>query len=237
MQDPYAFAQTNVQLYQQLARAGYSVEERVRARQAYELATLLFAGRMQPSGKDFLAHVVGTASVLAELAQPGELVAAGLIHNAYSNGDFGVIPPEARRERVRHAVGDRAEEFVHRFAVCDWSPRRIQSLDRDDIEEMGEVDRGVILIRLADLLEKHVTDPAYFVRDEHLRRLERSGTALVRLAGCLGLPTLARDLEREFEVYREGNRVIEPRIQPSEGNSFVVIPRSYRAMQVKRRIS
>ena len=59
------YAQTNIQLFNQLRRDGYSKTDLDLVRDAYELAMVLFSGRFQPSGKSFIAHVVGTASILA----------------------------------------------------------------------------------------------------------------------------------------------------------------------------
>ncbi len=59
-----SYDQTNIQLFNQLRHAGYSQMELKLVRDAYELAMDLFTGRFQPSGKSFMAHVVGTASIL-----------------------------------------------------------------------------------------------------------------------------------------------------------------------------
>src|SRR5207247_3257336 len=93
----YPYAQTNLQLYNQLGGAGFSVADLGLVRVAYELATVLFAGRFQPSGKSFIAHVVGTASILASLRLPARVVAAGRLHHVFVNGVFGA----GRRRRCR----------------------------------------------------------------------------------------------------------------------------------------
>ena len=85
----HAYAQTNVQLFNQLQSEGYSKKDRERVREAYEFAMRLFTSLFLPSGKTFIDHLVGTASILASLHMPVEIVAAGLIHAAYLHGDFG----------------------------------------------------------------------------------------------------------------------------------------------------
>ena len=82
-------AQTNLQLYNQLVARGWSDPELASARRAYELATDLFAGQLRPSGKTFVAHLVGVASALVTSGARAELVVAGLVHAAYTHGDFG----------------------------------------------------------------------------------------------------------------------------------------------------
>src|SRR6266849_8827294 len=110
----HAYAQTNIQLFNQLCRDGYSNTDLSLVRDAYELAMLLFTGRFQPSGKSFMAHVVGTASILASLRLPATAVAAGLLHNVYVNGDFGNGRSGismAQRDKVRRILGAEVEEY------------------------------------------------------------------------------------------------------------------------------
>ena len=92
----HPYAQTNVQLFNQLRSQGYSQNDRERVREAYEFAMRLFTGLFLPSGKTFIDHLVGTASILTSLRMPVEVVVAGLIHAAYlrrfwsqQNGDVG----------------------------------------------------------------------------------------------------------------------------------------------------
>ncbi|MEJ2615278.1 MAG: hypothetical protein P8Z35_09975, partial [Ignavibacteriaceae bacterium] len=75
----HSYAQTAVCLYNQLREDNYSNREIELVEKTYKLSRLLFSGRFQPSGKDFLSHCVGTASILASVHLPAELVAAGLI--------------------------------------------------------------------------------------------------------------------------------------------------------------
>ena len=56
-------AQTNLQLQRQLELAGWSLHDRERVGNTYTLAAQLFSGRYRTSGKTFLAHLCGTASI------------------------------------------------------------------------------------------------------------------------------------------------------------------------------
>src|SRR5262249_47294175 len=82
------FAQTIIQLHNQLVRDGYTVDDLRQVRRAYDLAATLFGGMLRASGKTFLAHCVGTASTLARFGAPGVVVVAGLLHAAYTHGRF-----------------------------------------------------------------------------------------------------------------------------------------------------
>src|SRR5262245_11904038 len=76
----YDIAQTNLQLYNQLLARGWTTNDLHHARAAYELAADLFSGQYRCSGKPFVAHLVGTASVAAAVGLPSELVLAALLH-------------------------------------------------------------------------------------------------------------------------------------------------------------
>ena len=65
-----AYAQTNIQLYNQLAELGYTAEDVRRVHRGYGLAMQLFTGSYRGSGRPFLSHLVGTASVLASVRAP-----------------------------------------------------------------------------------------------------------------------------------------------------------------------
>src|ERR1700676_5647271 len=83
------YAQTNIQLFNQLHRKGYSESDLARVSAAYAFAARVFTGCFRPSGKVFLAHLVGTGSILAELHRPIATIAAGLLHSVYTHGEFG----------------------------------------------------------------------------------------------------------------------------------------------------
>lgn len=106
-------AQTNLQLYAQLEP---SQTPAVAA--AYGLAAQLFTGQFRASGKPFLAHLVGTASLLAGQGRPLEEITTGLLHAAYDNGDFGATVKN-RREEVRAVIGELAEAYLDAYANWD----------------------------------------------------------------------------------------------------------------------
>ena len=83
------YAQTNLQLYAQMLRAAYPETDVDRVRAAYEFALPLFAGAYRGSGKPFIAHLVGTASILVSIRARMPVVVAGLLHAVYASGEFG----------------------------------------------------------------------------------------------------------------------------------------------------
>ena len=114
------YAQTLVQLVARMRQHQYADGEVTRVAAAHELATNLFSGWYRPSGDPLLAHLVGVASVLVELRRPIDAIVASLLHAAYPNGDFGVVPggstPRNRASNPRRVPSDSAKKTASRAA-------------------------------------------------------------------------------------------------------------------------
>ena len=228
-------AQTNLQLYNQLRAQGYSDEDLLVVHRAYEFLTTIYPGYYQADGKPFVAHTVGVASILAHLKLPTEFIAAGLLHNIYGNGDFGDgrrdVATERRRRIVRKAVGDRIEILIERFPGC-----RIGSKITPDIlsriDQLDEIDKKLIVIDLADYLEKYIDLGVCYWGDSQVisDAVNKRGQNLVTMASGLGYPQLARMLNETFT--QAGRAQIPDSLRASSGwkEMDLVIPRSCRRL-------
>src|SRR5262245_40769850 len=128
------YAQTNVQLFDQLQREGYPNPELTFINTAYDLACQLCTGLYRPCGKTFIDHLVGTASILASLHASAELVAAALLHAVYEHGDFGKEPKGIsveKRAQVKQIVGEQVEEYVARYTALRWSAITIATIQEN----------------------------------------------------------------------------------------------------------
>jgi gluconolactonase len=226
----HAYAQTNIQLFNQLRSDGYSKADLDLVRNAYELAMVLFSGRFQPSGKSFIAHVVGTASILASLGLPAPVVAAGLLHNLYEKGDFsdgrtGVS--KARRRKIRNVLGSDVETYVAKFPALYWEPKTIW-IARHAPDKLDPAKRAVLLILFADHLE-HLLDLDLLYYEERAKRflIERSEAA-VEIAAALGAPRLARELSEAIRKTESSEPPAWSSKHRARSNAFVVVPRSCR---------
>jgi hypothetical protein len=118
------YSQTNVQLYEQLVAAGFQLEELQTVKKAYGLAQKLFSAKFRGSGRPFLAHLVGTASILVRYGASLDVIVAGLLHSAYDFGDFGSGMggiTAAKRRLLVSEVGSRSEALIqedYSVAVC-----------------------------------------------------------------------------------------------------------------------
>lgn len=228
-------AQTNIQLYNQLRQQGFSREELVLVHRAYELVATLYPGYYQGDGKPFVAHGVGLASIVAQLAQPAEIVAMALLHGVYGNADFGdgrdsgVTP--MRRALVREAIGTEIEELVYRFTELRLHPDTIEQ-DRRAIAQLDETDRRLQLVAIADHLEKYVDfGVLYFGDDEDIVSWTRLiGPELIEIALELGEPRLAGMLYAAFTEANVEAAKIPSELRASDGRRHLklIVPRSCR---------
>ncbi len=215
-------AQTHLQLLARARELGWGEGEVARLQGAHQCAMALFAGRFRASGVPFQHHLVRTAAIALELGAPPRVVAAALLHSAYTHGDFGGLrraPTRTRREQVRRAVGADCERLVHAYAL------------REECEE-------VRLMLLCDRLEDALDDGLWHargLRSEAARRFLEEGEAAARRAG-------RADLAAAFADLRPGGRPLPPRAAPDPdflrglgardfagaGTSFQLVPRSAR---------
>jgi len=218
----FPYAQTNLQLYRQLAAEGYAATETETVAGAYELGLRLFPGTYRGSGKPFLAHLVGTASVLASLRVRTPVVATGLLHAVYTHGEFGSGwrgMSDRKRTEVRRAVGEEIEDLIARYTRLRWLHRTIPEV-RARLDSMTPVERDVLLVRLANELEDHL-DLSILYHANADRRRESMLAQLpiaVELAERLGFPALAKCL---IEVSADiAGAEIAPGLQRREEESF-----------------
>jgi len=225
-----SYAQTNIQLFNQLRRDGYSKPDRDFIRDAYELAMALFTGRFQPSGKPFIAHVVGTASILASLHLPIAVVAAGLLHNVYNAGDFGGGRngiSKARRRKIRNALGPEVETYISKFPALYWEPKTTQ-IARHDPDKLDATDRAVLLILFAEHLE-HLLDLDILYYDDRAGRFFiEHGKMAGEIAQALGVPRLAVELREAIRETESSEALAWSPEHRVRKDSFVVVPRSCR---------
>jgi (p)ppGpp synthase/HD superfamily hydrolase len=226
----HAYAQTNIQLYRQLAERGYVEADIDTVARAYEMSLRLLSGTFRGSGKPFLSHLVGTASILGSLRTRAPVVAAGLLHASYSHGEFGngwrgMFP--ARRMEIRRAIGEGIENLVAQYTELPWHAGTIGEI-RGRIESLTAAERDVLLIRLANELEDHLDLGILYLGDAERRRehMRTHLTSCVDMAERLGFPELAAALTAAFADLEKAEVPVS--LRRSEDASFLVPPASHR---------
>lgn len=209
-------AQTCLDLYLQLHERGYDEPQLLRIRDAYALAQSLFSDRFRASGKPFVAHLVGTASILAMVGAAPDIVIAGLLHAAYESGDFvdGTgSATEAHRKVLREHVGADVERIVVAYQQLRWKPEIVEPLLRDWSAVPGAA-RDVLLIKIANELEDHVSLGMRFCNESRAAIFVPRETCLT-LAGLLGQPLLRQALEtsyRQTDAAHWAEALADPRV-------------------------
>ena len=230
------YAQTNIQLFNQLQRDGYRDAQLRLIADAYFLAAHLFTARVEVSGKCYIAHVTGTASILSAIAAPAELVAAGLVHNVYRNGDFGDYRKKitkAKRRRIRNTLGEKAEQYAYHFATRRWNSEGLRKM-HEQLSGMQELDRHVVLLYLADQLEKQLGLEILFRKDyeQRCQYYREFGPLLVDTARQLGYSGLSHQLQEALQATLGSTVPAELRSSYSHHFSYLCIPESCRSKRM-----
>ena len=222
-------SQTNLQLYNQLITLRWSADDLRRARDAYDLVAKLFSGQYRCSGKPFVAHLVGTASVVAATDDRVEMVLAGLLHAAYESGDFGArVAATDQREIVRGTVGAGAEHLVHAYYRTPWS---LDELSRAVVDaERGPLSvprRDVLLLRVANEIDEHADFGSRYCDKGGLEIYGAGAIAsMISLADALRAPRLGDECRRLRDCELDAARV--PEVLRSTGvESGLIAPLSY----------
>jgi len=152
----FEFAQTNLQLRRQMDAQGYNKDAINSVDEAYRLAALLFSAQYRNSGKPFIAHLVGTASILASHRASTDTLITGLLHAAYMTGDFGFHPGQRsssrRRAWLRERIGTAAEERIASYDRLHWNPQTLADLSQRH-NSLDTLTREVLQVRLANTYE------------------------------------------------------------------------------------
>jgi hypothetical protein len=194
-------AQTNLQLYNQLVAQSWSDDDLRCLRSAYELADRMFAGTNRRSGKPFIAHLVGTASIAADVDGRRDVVLAGLLHSVYTGGGSTILSTAPSRSTIRALTGTRCEEIIYAYAVTPWgldalSDALVDAADPDPLR------RCVLILRLVNEVDERV-DLGHRYNDKgSLLRGDDPVPRMAELADRLDCPELAAALRRVLAEQR-----------------------------------
>ena len=234
-----AYAQTNIQLYNQLLRAGWCEADLRLIHAGYQLAASLFTGHVRPNHKVFLAHLVGTASILAVHGAEAETTAAGLLHSAYSHGEFGDGSrgiTKRKRERILSAVGPACESLIARYSSSDSDLSALATRFAEG-EPLSSAEHTVAFIKLADVLEDHCDQGMHYSPNKCLPATVGTDSAwceiVTRLATGLGHAALATELQRALDPASDIN--IPNFLCGTRDGSYLIAPLSHRT-RVKVRL-
>lgn len=187
-------AQTNLQLYRQLAALGLKNSEIKAVQDAYEFVLPLFGGLCRASGRPFLCHVVATASILAAHGAPVTMISAGLMHALYEQGALGRIPrafDQTLRADVKARFAAEVDNILFQYYCLEAGRAQWRNADPSRCElTVGKA----ILLRAANDLDEYLSGEYAFSKKTPDRSIERSGNYAVSVLELLGYGRLASEL-------------------------------------------
>lgn len=223
------YAQTIVQLYRQLTDLGFDESDLLRVKKAHEFAARLHSARFRASGRGFMAHLIGTASLLSQFTRDLDIILTGLLHAVYDQGDFGDgrrTMTEPKRKIVRGLVGDGIESRIAIYSEMSWAPGMAQQL-LDRFDALSEAERDSVLVRLINELDDFIEQDVLYSTDysNRIEQLVRDSAAMSELATLLGQPALAMTL-RDVTIDLAQAQIPES-IRSSASFCFDIVPPSY----------
>ncbi len=200
------FAITYSQLMSQAIARGKSEQDLVCLRKAYETAESLFDGLYRGQHAPFICHAVRTASILLAEEALIEVVAAGLLHAAYTVGCFSDFyhgkATDAHRQEINQAVGEETELLIFDYDRCAWYEKECIQDHMDHIAGYTEHQKNLILMRLANELEDYLDLGMAYRGDFPFRKkIEDYGDKAIELAHFLGHWQLASELGQVFDAH------------------------------------
>lgn len=219
------YAQTNLQLYEQMRRLGYNAQDIARVRQAYDLAIRLFSSQYRANGKPFINHLVGTASIVLSRSLPTSLAITGLMHASYTHGRAAFPRPNFRaikRRELQRILGQEIESLVSTYTHFRLAPAVLREMAQNP-GTLNDVQRNVLIVRLANDLEDHLDNGLlYCVKKKSIYNDEGSVKDLAKVAGFLE----QSEIYDEIQGIRRANHttVIPISLRNPQSDSFEVPP-------------
>ena len=140
-------AQTHLQLLRQARDAGYGKSEIYDLRRDYETACRLHGHQARHSGRPFVCHLVGTASLVMAEGKTFTAIRAALNHAAYDVGRFPSGARGIRRGHVRwftSRVGEEVADLVMAIEKYPLVPGALAAKATINFDELGELERTIL---------------------------------------------------------------------------------------------
>ena len=236
------WAQCIVSLDAETRADGWSPADTERLWHTHDLMQSLFSGRYRGSGRPFINHLAGTASLALRYRGTTDEVLAGYSHAAYTQGRFG--RPHAQRAENRAAlagvVGAVAERLAAQYDAVDWEEFAGRA-GPGEIDGLSHEGKQVLFLQIVNEFDDAFD---WFVyadgwRAGCIQRLQ----AGAEFAHTLGHHELAADLGRVYPVLdmEQGQRgpITRPKYSHTVPNIAAAAPhRPIRAVlgRVRRRL-
>ena len=149
--------QTHLELFMQMAETNnYRPQDIENCNKAYTLALNCVYNMARASGKPFICHLVGTASILVAQKAEIDVVVAGLMHALFQNR-VNVPGTNTIEERYKW-VGNHFNQHIAQLVLDYTEFENVPMSDMHLMEKEKKNFQEVLMMRLADELE----DLTYF---------------------------------------------------------------------------
>ena len=225
----FEFAQTNLQLYRQMESLGYASDEREKTAAAYRFLMPTFSGLYRGTEKPFIAHLVGTASILVSYRAPIDWVLAGLLHAVYAIGDFGFDPGTRETPRKQDVicdlVGKEVDAIIIAYDAIRWTEGAVDDYSRT-YQQHSQPVQAALNIQLANTLEDLLDFGANYERGKKFAAMSSPAMqqAIVALASSYSWPGLAQQLEQALAAFNVGMTPVDA--GGAMGQSKLILPPS-----------
>jgi GT2 family glycosyltransferase len=154
--------QTRSDLLDLAQERGYRPRDLAIIADAYHLAHVLTAGGYRPCGRPFVNHLVGTASVLVRYDFSVEIVAAGLMHAAYTHSHPHPDGAKAAVSALALMLGgegspiERAvREYTRRESA--WTALPAADMETDSVARLPVLEAQILAIAAANEIDMYLS--------------------------------------------------------------------------------
>lgn len=204
----FTYAQTNNQLYSQMHELGYTSADIQSVDNAYYFALPFFSCRYRNTGKPFLSHLIGAASILVVNHSSIPVIIAGMLHAIYQQGEFGkTLKLSAKRAIVRQAVDPDIEELIYLY---DQINNNVWPCKSDTPFKGISQGNDLLILFLANDLEECLDNALYLASPQKRDSMKKSIACSIFHARARHLDDIANELEKQLEQYESTNLTFKP---------------------------
>lgn len=183
------WSQTVDGIYAEARQTGWS-DELADLMQAYTLIEPMFTGWCRASGRPFLCHLVGTASLMLQHGGTRDEVLAALTHAVIESGAYGrwgTKPREEVQALIVNGLPPGSLRYVEAYSALDWRSF-VAAAEQDLPGSLQKVDQTVLKLRIVNEIDDSLDWPFLTERrrDEGLRECNLAIKA-ARACGWTGL--------------------------------------------------
>jgi hypothetical protein len=137
------------------AERGYGRDDLALMANAYYIAHVLMDGGYRPCGRPFIDHLVGTASVLVRYDFRADIVAAGVLHAAYTHSPPHAGGPEAAVAAISAGLGGPGSALDARVRAYAQRESARRQAAEPPMDTVSMDDAAILAVAAANEVEMH----------------------------------------------------------------------------------